>query len=170
MGLRGPSAKPVEIRALEGTDHRVLSFPTTQEVAIPPDDLTAAQRSVWRDVAATFPGSFFKSADRHHLAAYCCAVVIWQQAQADIEKRGAMIETMVGENVVLKPNPWLKIKAQAHKEMVQLGDRLGVGTGKRTVSVPATDASKRSLLFAPKTSSSSSSSTAPSPPERAPQA
>lgn len=140
MGLRGPSSKPVEARALEGSDSRVIAFPTTSKSAEPPADLGESEREIWRDVTDTFPVGFFKSADRHHLAAYCHAVALWQKARTQVDALGEMI----GDRV----NPWLRIMQQAHQQMVQLGDRLGIGPSRRTLSVEASGAAKRkSLLY-----------------------
>lgn len=142
MGLRGPGAKPVEMRVLEGTADSVIAFPTTTEAATQPAGMDEAERAVWNDVVTSFPLGMFKAADRHHLAAYCSAVVLWSKAKSEVHASPMQDG---------KPNAWLKVMKQQHSQMVQLGDRLGIGPSRRTLSVEKSATAKRkaSLLYRP---------------------
>lgn len=144
MGLRGPGAKPIELRRLEGTAGQVIALPTNDVFAATPQDLTIEERKVWRRVCATFPPGYFKSADEQHLAAYCVEVIRWQSAVAKLKVEGEVIQTPFGP----QRNPWAQVQKQAHTQMVQLGDRLGIGPAKRTQSVAASARSKKADLLA----------------------
>lgn len=139
MGLRGPSPKPYAIRQLEGSDHRVVALPTNDEFAEIPEGLSALERKVWRRVLATFPPGYFKSADEQHLGAYCTAVARWQKAKDQIAAEGEVLKTEFGP----KRNPWLQVLREAHTQMVQLADRLGIGPARRSSSVAAAGAAKQ---------------------------
>lgn len=148
MGLRGPGAKPKELRELEGSASRVVSIATNAAEALPPE-MTEDARDVWDDVVATFAPNYFKSADRWHLAAYCEAVASWQHAQAKVGELGEVVEQVVlskdgkKQGVVLKANPWLRVLNGAHARMLQLGDRLGIGPARRTLGVHASERANR---------------------------
>ena len=83
--MRGPSAKPVEIRLLEGTAGQVVAIPTTNDPAVMPETLRAAAIRVWELVVASFTPNYFKSVDTNHLAGYCRATVLWERATQEIE-------------------------------------------------------------------------------------
>ena len=100
--------------------------------------MSALERKVWRRVLATFPPGYFKSADEQHLGAYCTAVARWQKAKDQIAAEGEILKTDFGP----KRNPWLQVLREAHAQMVQLGDRLGIGPARRVSSVPAGKAAK----------------------------
>jgi phage terminase small subunit len=153
MGLRGPGAKPKELRELEGSASRVVAISTNAVAALPPE-MTVEARTVWDDVVATFAPNYFKSADRWHLAAYCDAVVACRRAQGRLLELGEVIEKVtirkrrgkgrrVQRTVTLRPNPWLQALNSAHTRMTQLGDRLGIGPTRRTLSVEATNRGNR---------------------------
>jgi phage terminase small subunit len=139
MGLRGPGAKPVELRLLEGTAGQVVSIKTNDIEAVRSEDLDAEGREIWDRVVSTFPPKYFKAADEHYLAAYCRATVLWQKLQTAVEDALATSEDV--------PKEYIALKAQAQLERTQLGDRLGIGPSKRTQSVAATTKGKKAGFF-----------------------
>ena len=136
MGMRGPGAKPLEVRQLEGTAGQVVAIRTTNAPAEVPEWLSDEARQVWIRVWASFPPGYFKACDEHHLGAYCTATVLWIQATKLMESGDDRPELA-------------KQRAQAHTERVQMGDRLGIGPAKRTQSVAATSQGKKSNFFRP---------------------
>lgn len=136
MGLRGPSAKPIAIRELEGTAGMVVAIPTTNAPAEPPEWLSEEARGVWMRVCASFPPGYFKACDENHLAGYCTATVLWLTATRKID---------AGDESPITQGH----RKQAHAERIQLGDRLGIGPARRAQSVAATGAAKKAAFFRP---------------------
>ena len=139
MGLRGPGAKPLELRMLEGTASQVVSIPTAAIPAVKPDWLPPEALAIWDRTVASFPPLYFKACDEQHFAGYCMATHLWQTSVAELMRLQAASEKV--------PQSLLRQRAQAHAERMQLGDRLGIGPSKRTQSVAKSAQAKKSLMF-----------------------
>ncbi len=94
-----------------------------------PADLSQAAKKVWKQtVPVLLELGTLTTADGDALASYCQAKVMWQLAQASIDKDGIIIQSSQG----LKKNPAVTVADTAMKTMRALMGEFGLTPASRT--------------------------------------
>lgn len=98
MGERGPIPEPLALKILKGTARQKkvgdaaiisLAFRPLEESPPPPSHLNGRARDVWNRIAAILVDECaLTKADLPLLEIYSCTFAAWQEAVADLQKRG----------------------------------------------------------------------------------
>lgn len=135
MGLRGPAAKPSELKKLEGTyrkDRAARNEPKPR-VEIPPCPswLTAAGKREYRKHAEMLVNlRVMTEADRLALAAFANEYAKWREAEGKVGELGAvLISEKTGAPYL---NPWQNIASNHFKNMVKLMGEFGLTPASRS--------------------------------------
>lgn len=129
MGLRGPKAKPLALRVLEGNPSgRPLNHaaPQPKGKAKCPKHLRPEARERWNRIVKSMPPGFYTAADEALLAAYCEA---WADHKMATEEITATPLLVTAEG---RMNPVLVIRNRAAQTMATLAGRLGLSPSDRT--------------------------------------
>jgi P27 family predicted phage terminase small subunit len=130
---RGRPAKPTIQKILEGNPGKRplnMSEPKPRGALNMPEHMTTIGEIVWKRTIGAMPEGFFTSADTYALASYCEAVSTWHEATRYFAEGGSMIvRGSTGQDV---PSPWIKIQADAARQINSFGVRLGLDPVART--------------------------------------
>lgn len=92
----------------------------------PPKHLPAETRKTFREIVEQL-GDRLKPEDARTVEMYAVAWETWRKAISDVQKQGAVV--MSGGTPV--SHPALAVASQAHAQLLQLSDRLGINPAAR---------------------------------------
>lgn len=151
MGRRGPAATPTAVKRMRGNPgKRALNDAEPRpDATMPhaPGHLTKAARDEWRRVARRLHSAgVLTYVDRGILAAYCQAYGRWVEAEVEIEKRGAVMETPSG---YMQQSPWVSMANKSMEQMIRAARELGLTPASRSsIKVEKPELSMADILFA----------------------
>lgn len=137
MGARGPRPETPEMQALKGNPgkrkKRPASLQASGEIYIP-NYLTGDARECFEMIIAAMPPGTYAATDTGGVAIYAEAWADHKRAVEALVTEPALVPGSTGN---LQPNPWFKIKNDAARIMMSMGDRLGLDPKARAgLSVP----------------------------------
>jgi len=126
MGARGPRPETPEIQALKGNPgkrkKRPKSIRPSGDVFIPTyldDDASAC----FEMIVSAMPQSTYAATDSGGIAVYAAAWADHKRATEALKTEPALVAGSTGNLTI---NPWFKIKNEAARIMMAMGDRLGL--------------------------------------------
>lgn len=126
MGARGPRPETPEMQALKGNPgkrkKRAPSIKPTGDVYIP-NYLNDDARQCFEMIVAAMPPGTYAATDTGGVAVYAEA---WADHKRATEALKTMPALVAGSTGNLTQNPWFKIKNEAARIMMSMGDRLGL--------------------------------------------
>ncbi|ANG97775.1 terminase [Brucella pseudogrignonensis] len=126
MGARGPRPETPEIQALKGNPgkrkKRAPSIRPNGDVYIP-NYLDDDARECFEMIVSAMPPSTYSSTDAGGIAVYAAAWADHKRATEALKTEPALVPGLTGN---LSVNPWFKIKNEAARIMMAMGDRLGL--------------------------------------------
>ena len=139
MGKRGPKPKSNAERELDGDrkDRFEEEMDPSEEVSDGtlrmPHRFTEDERKVWREVMASFPAGYFKSADKHLLILYCEHLAVIIRAKREMRREPLVVKKATGTPCV---NMKLQIVQQTTPIVERLARELQMTRATRGVVVP----------------------------------
>lgn len=126
MGARGPRPETPEIQALKGNPgkrkKRAPSIRPNGDVYIP-NYLDDDARECFEMIVSAMPPSTYPATDAGGIAVYAAAWADHKRATEALKTEPALVPGSTGN---LSVNPWFKIKNEAARIMMAMGDRLGL--------------------------------------------
>ncbi|MGC0054539.1 phage terminase small subunit P27 family [Ochrobactrum sp. MYb15] len=126
MGARGPRPETPEIQALKGNPgkrkKRAPSIRPNGDVYIP-NYLDDDARECFEMIVSAMPPSTYSATDAGGIAVYAAAWADHKRATEALKTLPALVPGSTGN---LSVNPWFKIKNEAARIMMAMGDRLGL--------------------------------------------
>ena len=126
MGARGPRPETPEIQALKGNPgkrkKRAPSIRPNGDVYIP-NYLDDDARECFEMIVSAMPPSTYSATDAGGIAVYAAAWADHKRATEALKTLPALVPGSTGNMSV---NPWFKIKNEAARIMMAMGDRLGL--------------------------------------------
>jgi len=126
MGARGPRPETPEIQALKGNPgkrkKRAPSIRPNGDVYIP-NYLDDDARECFEMIVSAMPPSTSSATDAGGIAVYAAAWADHKRATEALKTEPALVPGSTGN---LSVNPWFKIKNEAARIMMAMGDRLGL--------------------------------------------
>ncbi|MBC8719297.1 P27 family phage terminase small subunit [Ochrobactrum sp. Marseille-Q0166] len=126
MGARGPRPETPEIQALKGNPgkrkKRAPSIRPNGDVYIP-NYLDDDARECFEMIVSAMPPSTYAATDAGGIAVYAAAWADHKRATEALKTLPALVPGSTGN---LSVNPWFKIKNEAARIMMAMGDRLGL--------------------------------------------
>lgn len=126
MAARGPRPETPEIQALKGNPgkrkKRAPSIRPNGDVYIP-NYLDDDARECFEMIVSAMPPSTYSSTDAGGIAVYAAAWADHKRATEALKTEPALVPGSTGN---LSVNPWFKIKNEAARIMMAMGDRLGL--------------------------------------------
>ncbi|MCA6098854.1 phage terminase small subunit P27 family [Bradyrhizobium sp. WSM 4400] len=126
MGARGRRPETPEMQALKGNPgkraKRPPSIRPSGDVYIP-NYLQGDARDCFEMIVAAMPPSTYASTDVGGIAVYATAWADHKKATEALLVEPSIVPGSTGN---LQPNPWYKIKNEAARIMMAMGDRLGL--------------------------------------------
>src|SRR5690606_5788167 len=126
MGARGPRPETPEMQALKGNPgkrkKRPPSIKATGDVFIP-NYLDDDARQCFEMIVASMPPGTYAATDTGGIAVYATAWSDHKRATEALKTEPALVPGSTGNLTV---NPWFKIKNDAARIMMSMGDRLGM--------------------------------------------
>lgn len=126
MGERGPRPETPEIQALKGNPgkrkKRAPSIRPNGDVYIP-NYLDDDARECFEMIVSAMPPSTYSATDAGGIAVYAAAWADHKRATEALKTEPALVPGSTGN---LSVNPWFKIKNEAARIMMAMGDRLGL--------------------------------------------
>ncbi|PWK65859.1 P27 family phage terminase small subunit [Aminobacter sp. AP02] len=136
MGVRGPRPETPEIQALKGNPgkrkKRPASIKPKSDVYIP-NYLTGDARECFEMIVGAMPPGTYAATDTGGVAVYASAWADHKRAAEALSVEPAIVPGSTGN---MQPNPWFKIKNEAARIMMSMGDRLGLDPKARAALVP----------------------------------
>jgi P27 family predicted phage terminase small subunit len=134
MGLRGPRAKPTNLKILQGTYRKDRAAPNEPrpEVAVPqsPPHLNDLAKKEWRRIAPELlKHGLLTKLDRAALAAYCQSWALWVEAEEKLKTEGLMVKMPSGYE---QQSIWLSISKTALTQMRAFASEFGLSPATRT--------------------------------------
>ena len=132
--MRGRKPVPTEMKELAGNPGRRplnKNEPKPKKLTLrrPPDFLNALAKKEWRRMGKRlFEMGLLTELDQTALEMYCVSYSRWVQANAEIEKYGAVL-AVKGK---LKVSPWVAIAAASWKEVHQMMAEFGMSPSSRS--------------------------------------
>lgn len=151
MGRRGPAATPTAVKKMRGNPGKrpLNDAEPHPDATMPhaPAHLMKEAKAEWRRVARRLHNAgVLTYVDRGVLAAYCQAYGRWAEAEGEIEKRGALMET---PNGYMQQSPWVSIANKAADQMIRAARELGLTPASRSaIKVEKPELSMADILFA----------------------
>lgn len=137
MGARGPRPETPEIQALKGNPGkrkiRTNSIVPKGDVAVP-NYLEGDARECFDLIVAAMPPSTYAVTDTGGVAVYAIAWADHKRATIALKTEKPLV---VGSTGNLTPNPWFKIRNEAARIMMSMGDRLGLDPKSRAGLSPS---------------------------------
>lgn len=126
MGARGPRPETPEMQALKGNPgkrkKRGPSLKAKGEVYIP-NYLDDDAKQCFEMIVAAMPPGTYAVTDTGGIAVYASAWSDHKRATEALKTEAAIVPGSTGNPTV---NPWFKIKNEAARIMMSMGDRLGM--------------------------------------------
>lgn len=136
MGARGPRPETPEMQALKGNPgkrkKRAPSIRPIGDVYIP-NYLDDDARACFEMIVAAMPPSTYAATDTGGIAVYAAAWADHKKATEALKTEPALVAGSTGN---LTASPWYKIKNEAARIMMTMGDRLGLDPKSRAGLVP----------------------------------
>ncbi len=137
MGARGPRPETPEMQALKGNPgkrkKRPASIRPDGDVFVP-EYLDDDARQCFEMIVAAMPPSTYSATDTGGIAVYAAAWADHKRATEALRSEPSLVVGSTGNLVV---NPWYKIKNEAARIMMSMGDRLGLDPKARAALAPA---------------------------------
>jgi len=130
--MAGRPRKPSALRLVHGTrdKHKNKNEPKPDGVATPPKWLSKAALKVWNELATELEAiGLLTSIDAPAFAVYCESYVELVQAENELIKGG---RTQTTKDGFVRKSPWLSVRDEAHKRMMQIGGQFGFSPSSRT--------------------------------------
>lgn len=142
MGARGPRPETPEIQALKGNPgkrkKRAPSLKPTGDVYIP-NYLDDDARECFEMIVRAMPPETYAATDTGGIAVYAAAWADHKKATEALKLEKSIVAGSAGNMTV---NPWYKIKNEAARIMMSMGDRLGLDPKARAALVHAEEKPK----------------------------
>lgn len=126
MGARGRRPETPEMQALKGNPGKRAKRPASVrpdgDVYIP-NYLQGDARDCFEMIVRAMPPSMYASTDVGGIAVYATAWADHKKATEALYVEKSIVPGSTGN---LQPNPWYKIKNEAARIMMAMGDRLGL--------------------------------------------
>lgn len=126
MGARGPRPETPEMQALKGNPgkrkKRPSSIRPSGDVYIP-NYLEGDARDCFEMIVAAMPPSTYASTDVGGIAVYATAWADHKRATEALKTEPPLVPSARGGLVA---NPWFRIRSDAARIMMAMGDRLGL--------------------------------------------
>ncbi|RUM99022.1 phage terminase small subunit P27 family [Pseudaminobacter arsenicus] len=126
MGARGPRPETPEMQALKGNPGKRKKRPPSVkpdgDVYIP-NYLDEDARQCFEMIVASMPPGTYAATDTGGIAVYAAAWSDHKRATEALKTEPALVPGSTGNLTV---NPWFKIKNDAARIMMSMGDRLGM--------------------------------------------
>lgn len=130
--MAGRPRKPTALRLVHGTrdKHRNKSEPKPTGSAAVPTWLSPKAKTQWKSLAPELEAiGLLTSIDTQAFAVYCQSYVELIDAEAELKKHG---RTQVTKDGFVRKSPWLSVRDEAHKRMMQIGSQFGFSPASRT--------------------------------------
>lgn len=142
MGARGPRPQTPEMVALKGNPGkrktRAPSIKPSSDVYIP-NYLDDDARECFEMIINAMPPSTYAATDTGGVAVYAAAWSDHKKATESLRTEPSLVAGSAGNLTV---NPWYKIKNEAARIMMSMGDRLGLDPKSRAGLVPTEEKKK----------------------------
>jgi len=142
MGARGPRPETPEMQALKGNPgkrkKRAASIRPSGDVYIP-NYLDEDARECFEMIVSAMPPETYAATDAGGIAVYAAAWADHKRATEALKIAPALVAGSTGNLTV---NPWFKIKNEAARIMMSMGDRLGLDPKARAALTPQTEKPK----------------------------
>ena len=132
MGKRGPTPQHERIRALPGREERRPP---------PPDDLTDAQRIMWRSIVETEPAHMFDSEARKHLLRLYCEHATFRASLQKLIDRSP-VECFGAPEALKAFEAMLRARDRETKQIVSLATRMRITNQSRYTPTAASSAGR----------------------------
>lgn len=136
MGARGPRPETPEMQALKGNPgkrkKRAPSLKAKGDVYIP-NYLDEDAKQCFEMIVAAMPPGTYAVTDTGGIAVYASAWSDHKRATEALKTEAAIVPGSTGNPTV---NPWFKIKNEAARIMMSMGDRLGMDPKARGALAP----------------------------------
>jgi P27 family predicted phage terminase small subunit len=130
--MAGRNRKPTALRLVHGTrdKHKNKKEPKATGVAKCPTWLDAKAKTVWKNLAPKLEViGLLAEIDTQAFAVYCQSYIELIEAEKELAKNGRIQVTKDG---FARRSPWLAIRDEAHKRMMQIGSQFGFTPASRT--------------------------------------
>lgn len=135
MGARGPRPETPEMQALKGNPgkrkKRAPSLKAAGDVYIP-NYLDDDAKQCFEMIVASMPQGTYAATDTGGIAVYAAAWSDHKRATEALKTKAPIVSGSTGNPTV---NPWFKIKNEAARIMMSMGDRLGMDPKARAAMV-----------------------------------
>jgi P27 family predicted phage terminase small subunit len=111
-------------RPLNKNEPRPLGAP------VMPKDMSKEAAAIWKRLITFMPAGVWTPLEADLLAAYCNAAATEQEATRELNTSPKVVRGSSGNMV---PSPWLKIRADSARLMVQLTVKLGLDPASRSL-------------------------------------
>lgn len=142
MGARGPRPETPEMQALKGNPgkrkKRSPSLRASGEVIIP-NYLEGDARECFEMIVSAMPPQTFASTDVGGIAVFAVAFADHKRATEALKTEPPLVP---GARGGLVANPWFRIRSDAARIMMSMGDRLGLDPKARAGLAQAPEAPK----------------------------
>lgn len=143
MGARGPRPETPEIQALKGNPgKRARRAPSIKAsgAATTPKHLVGDAKECFEAIRGAMPPGTYATTDVQAIAIYAVAWADHKRATEALATEAAIVAGSTGN---LQPNPWFKIRNEAARIMMSMGDRLGLDPKARAaIAQPGDDKPK----------------------------
>ena len=130
--MAGRPRKPTALRLVHGTrdKHKNKSEPMPKGIAQPPDWMSDEAREHWWGLCPDLESiGLLTSIDTQAFAVYCQSYAELIQAEDELLKGG---RTQTTKDGFVRKSPWLSVRDEAHKRMMQIGGQFGFSPASRT--------------------------------------
>ena len=130
--MAGRPRKPTALRLVHGTrdKHKNKSEPKPSGIAKAPTWLSTKAKTQWKNLAPELEAiGLLTSIDTQAFAVYCMSYVELIEAEAELKKHG---RTQTTKDGFVRKSPWLSVRDEAHKRMMQIGGQFGFSPASRT--------------------------------------
>jgi P27 family predicted phage terminase small subunit len=142
MGARGPRPETPELQALKGNPGKRKTRPksiTPSGAVVIPNYLDDDAAAIFKMIVAAMPPSTYSATDTGGIAVYSAAWADHKRATEALRAEPAIVPGSTGNPTI---NPWFKIKNEAARIMMAMGDRLGLDPKARAGLSPAEEKPK----------------------------
>ena len=130
--MAGRPRKPSALRLVHGTrdKHKNKNEPMPKGKAKCPTWLNAKAKTVWKNMAKQLDQlGLLTEIDQHAFAVYCQSYIELIEAENELLENG---KTQTTKDGFVRKSPWLSVRDEAHKRMMQIGGQFGFTPASRT--------------------------------------
>lgn len=136
----GRPRKPTALRLVHGTrdKHKNKNEPKPTGKGKCPAWLDPKAKTVWKNLCKQLEAiGLLTEVDTHAFAVYCQSYIELVDAEKELAKNG---RTQTTKDGFVRKSPWLSVRDEAHKRMMQIGAQFGFTPASRTrIDVQAPD-------------------------------